>query len=303
MRHIILCLTFLTAAAPSAAIEKLDLDFDKSCSYYGEYINEAVYSFRSDQSTEETIEDILRFTGLEKNFVVKAGNVPNALAVIQDRQRLIIYNQNFLHDVVKQSGTHWAATTILAHEIGHHLNNHTLDHQGKRPERELEADRFAGFILYRMGATLEEAKSALEVGGNQKGNATHPPQSARLAALANGWVDAKDRQPTTGNTSHASEEEIARLKKQLEEQKQKYEQEKAQQQRREQDDIRDAELDELEELERREKRSSQQATQQYCCNVFNGEALCVMLQPMPNGSYCYCQMYGYPYAEGLVCSK
>ena len=37
--------------------------------------------------------------------------------------------------------------TLLAHEVGHHLNGHTIHRGGSTPELELEADEFAGFIL------------------------------------------------------------------------------------------------------------------------------------------------------------
>ena len=55
---------------------------------------------------------------------------------------------------------------------------------------ELEADNFAGFMLYKMGASIAETKqsfSNLPVNGSS----SHPPKAARIAAVTNGWYDAK----------------------------------------------------------------------------------------------------------------
>ena len=55
---------------------------------------------------------------------------------------------------------------------------------------ELEADKFAGFILYKLGASIEDSKLAyshLRI----EGSISHPPRDARIAALANGYFEAK----------------------------------------------------------------------------------------------------------------
>lgn len=84
----------------------------------------------------------------------------------------------------------------MAHEIGHHLSGHTLDGLGSRPKKELEADRFSGFILQKMGATLDQATATVNT-FSEEGSRTHPGRSARVAAVTNGWKAGKDMEGKT----------------------------------------------------------------------------------------------------------
>ena len=64
--------------------------------------------------------------------------------------------------------------------------------QGNRKKLELEADEFAGFILYKMGAKLEEAQLALQsLPDGDIFSTTHPDKPARLSAVATGWYNAR----------------------------------------------------------------------------------------------------------------
>ena len=100
----------------------------------------------------------MRFTGLTQNFDIEpAKHVGNAFATIVNKRRAILYNPEFMKQAVAEGeGSNWVAITILAHEIAHHLNNHfLLLGAGSRKKLEIEADEFAGFVLYKMGAELE----------------------------------------------------------------------------------------------------------------------------------------------------
>lgn len=89
----------------------------------------------------------MRVTGISGNrFEIKAADVSNAQARIVGDKRLILYNQEFMARVKRTTNTDWAAVSILAHEIGHHLEGHTLGKDGSRPADELEADRFSGHV-------------------------------------------------------------------------------------------------------------------------------------------------------------
>ena len=83
----------------------------------------------------------------------------------------------------------------MAHEVGHHLNGHTLSDVGSRPKRELEADYYSGFILQRLGANLDDARVAMLKLGSDSGSRTHPARHDRLAAIGNGWMKACDSDP------------------------------------------------------------------------------------------------------------
>jgi hypothetical protein len=180
---------------------QIPLDCSNSCSYFGESIDETTYGFTSDKAANEALENIVKHTGLPINFTLMAGNVPNAAAVIRcdqatnDCQRYIVYNQDFMLRVKQRTKTDWAAVSILAHEIGHHLSGHTLLSGGSRPQLELEADKFSGFVLYNMGATLEEAQIAINTFVGETQSATHPGRSARVAAITNGWIQASEINP------------------------------------------------------------------------------------------------------------
>ncbi len=190
----------LSLVAPAHAQERLVIE--EACSYYGDTISGEVYGFGSDQEAEQAISRIMKFTGLPQNFTIKAANVPNAAAVIRENKRLILYSQTFMERVRQTTNTDWAAISILAHEIGHHLSGHTLEAGGSRPETELQADRFSGYVLFKMGATLDQSQAAMETMTGEGGSDTHPPKSARLAAIANGWMEARDQNPqseTEGN--------------------------------------------------------------------------------------------------------
>jgi len=138
------------------------------------------------------IDKIVKASGLAKNFSVFAARVGNAAAVICGDQRVILYNPDFMNEAVRQSRNHWAPVSILAHEIGHHLNGHTLTAGGSQPAKELEADKFSGFVLERMGASRKDAIAAMKALSPEEGDETHPGKAVRLIAITKGWNEACD---------------------------------------------------------------------------------------------------------------
>jgi hypothetical protein len=168
------------------------LRIPNGCVYSGDAIKAEVYSFESDLEAEGAVRRVMKHTGLPANFELRAADIANAEARTLGSTRYILYNQLFMHRVKQQTNTDWAAISILAHEIGHHLSGHTLDGQGSRPPKELEADKFSGFVLSKMGASLEQSLAAMKAIASDYGSSTHPPKSARLAAITNGWQAARD---------------------------------------------------------------------------------------------------------------
>lgn len=85
-----------------------------------------------------------------------------------------------------------AAVSVLAHEVGHHLAGHTIQSGGSQPPIELEADKFSGFVLYKMGAPREDALVAMRalVPAEVQRDSTNPARDRRLAAIAEGWNQA-----------------------------------------------------------------------------------------------------------------
>jgi hypothetical protein len=140
---------------------------------------------------QDQFAEIMHVIGLQPNFELKAANVKNIEAVISHRKRYIYYNPAFINQV--SSLDHWGTLALLAHEIGHHLNGHTLKKGGSSPELELEADQFAGFVLKKLGATLMEAQSVMTYIANEESSATHPGRASRTAAIERGWSNAARR--------------------------------------------------------------------------------------------------------------
>lgn len=175
-------------------------------SQVGDSLSNENYEYEPDKIAKEAVSKIVQYTGLTPNFTVVAdNNIKSALAYLKNNQRYISYNPEFIKKLNNKAKTNWAAVSVLAHEIGHHLAGHTLLKE-QSPGNELIADRFSGFILHQMGATLEEAMAALSAIGHETDTIRHPPKSARLQAIANGWNDAKnlknsnayDNQPVEG---------------------------------------------------------------------------------------------------------
>lgn len=138
-------------------------------------------------------EKIIEAVGLQPNFEIQPANIENAAAVTYRGRRYILYNPTFISNLIKTTGTEWAAISVLAHEIGHHLNGHTVSGIGSQPAMELEADEFSGFVLRKMGATLAQAQAAMKTLATADASRTHPAQYDRLTSIGKGWSHADDQ--------------------------------------------------------------------------------------------------------------
>jgi hypothetical protein len=137
---------------------------------------------------EGIIREITDAVGLQPRFELRATTqVDNAAAVVYGGRRYLLYNPTFLAAVNRAGHTDWAGISILAHEMGHHLNGHTLRAGGSQPQDEIEADEFSGFVLRRLGASLAQAQAAMAAVSPEAGSATHPGRAPRLAAISRGW--------------------------------------------------------------------------------------------------------------------
>lgn len=156
--------------------------------------------FGSVVEAEAAVDRILKVAGLTRNFVIEPSyDVDNAESGVDgNNRRYIYYNPAFMERIRNKARTDWAALSIMAHEIGHHLLGHRTESEGETPEgeretrqrQELEADKYAGFILRYMRASVEEAQSAVEAYGDEIDSPTHPRMKARLDAIRAGWEDA-----------------------------------------------------------------------------------------------------------------
>lgn len=210
--------TLMAQATPaqqpeSASTEKADdIDEDElatqlkdmlqACSYDGKALAVDAKALSTSAGTDGTkaVSMVMRYTGLPQNFRIMEGNVPNAAAIIVlgpdgIPQRVIAYNRTFMQQVAKATDNNdWSSLSIMAHEIGHHLSGHTLVPGGSQPPIELEADKFSGYVLYKMGAKLDDAQKAIATLIPEAASPTHPGRVMRLSAIKAGWMESCGQQ-------------------------------------------------------------------------------------------------------------
>lgn len=174
-------------AAPALAEEQL------ACTILGcEKVNIEISDFAgannfSVQEVWSVVNDILGVSGLAPNFqVVETQEVGNAAAVIIEEQRYLAFNPVWMRTYRDRPDSKWQLYAVMAHEVGHHLQGHTITAGGSRPPTELEADEYAGFTLAALGASLDETQALWKSFG-ETGSATHPPRRQRLEAVRRGW--------------------------------------------------------------------------------------------------------------------
>jgi hypothetical protein len=127
----------------------------------------------------------------QQNFQVREQNgINNAYATMIRNQRYIVYDNRFLESLDRYAGTKWASISVLAHEVGHHYYNHVVGGSGHALDKELEADYFSGYVMAKMGASVDEAKAAMAQIASPRASSTHPGKTDRLNAIGNGWNSA-----------------------------------------------------------------------------------------------------------------
>jgi hypothetical protein len=141
-------------------------------------------------SIHDMLAEIMSVTGLQSNFELRPAKVRNIQASISHKKRLILYNPSFIDWIGKATDDKWGVIALLAHEVGHHLNGHTIKKSGSNPEVELEADEFAGFILNKLGASLKDAQEVMIYIASKQESSTHPGRTSRMEAIEKGWTKA-----------------------------------------------------------------------------------------------------------------
>lgn len=205
-----LVVLYLLFHAPAVGAQQTPVTDRGICSYLaGPEVGE-IFEFEASEDISKSVQSIVEASGLEpRSFVTKSANVPNAAAVIRGSDRKILYSARFLNDLEKVAGSKWSTVSVLAHEVAHHLDGHTLRLDDRRPRLELEADQFSGFIVCKLGGTQQDAESALAHFGGQS-QPGYPPLSARLEGVAAGWRMAMERGlcPATARTGEVTTERL-----------------------------------------------------------------------------------------------
>lgn len=158
-------------------------------------------NFQSVYEARAYVSTMLDSINWKENFALQEQNgINNAYATIIRNHRYIIYDNDFLENLDGYAGTKWASISVLAHEMGHHYRNHIIDARGSTPPKELEADYFSGYVMAKLGATINEARAAMEQIASPQASSTHPAKADRLVAIGQGWNYARGLTNTTGGT-------------------------------------------------------------------------------------------------------
>lgn len=158
--------------------------------------------FASVYEAKDIVNQMLNNISWKENFYLREQNgIQNAYATISGGRRLIVYDNNFLEDIDEYAHTKLASQSVMAHEMGHHYFNHVVSNQGSTIPSEIEADAFSGYMMQKMGATLEQSLAAMNAIGTDNASATHPAKRDRLAAITRGFNAAKSNlAPTAANS-------------------------------------------------------------------------------------------------------
>jgi len=156
----------------------------------------------SDENAYIALDKILFQIGASRDrFIIQScSNINNALAVQLGGVRYILYDPNFIEEVANDvDNSSWGQMFILAHEVGHHINNHSLDlliaedleseTKHKQRQQELDADIFAAFVIARLGGDYEQIVSVIKTISDNENDqkSTHPNLDKRLKAVKVGY--------------------------------------------------------------------------------------------------------------------
>jgi hypothetical protein len=202
--YIIIALNF-TCAALAGASQALAQDETESIAqskmhalYGAPHFNNVSNVSAPTPEAVKLVKSITDSVGIRANFKILAGDFSKswgAFATIRNGQRYIVYDRKiFSWGHGKAS---WEDLWVMGHEIGHHVASHTLVDEYSQHEQELEADRFGGFALSKLGAPLEAALKIYS--GDHPGSATHPGSARRRAAIKEGWLHGEAMKAKEGD--------------------------------------------------------------------------------------------------------
>lgn len=149
-------------------------------------------NFQSVYEARGYINTMLDSINWKENFTIREQNgINNAYATVINNRRFIIYDNNFLENLDGYAKTKWASISVLAHEMGHHYRNHVVSGSGSTPPKEIEADYFSGYVMAKLGASLDEAIRGMSLIASPRASSSHPAKADRLDAITKGWNYAK----------------------------------------------------------------------------------------------------------------
>src|SRR5690554_3782017 len=83
-------LLMIVIIVPSLSQAQDKLELTQYCVFDGSEMDPDIYGFSSDQEARQALDRVMQYAGLEPNFILRAANVPNAVAAVQGSQRYIL---------------------------------------------------------------------------------------------------------------------------------------------------------------------------------------------------------------------
>ena len=189
---LLFCLAIIGSKQLSAQ-DFLEISTQHNCSYSAP-IEEELFSFEKLPPVPEMVQEILKNTDSQQNFILVQSNVASVAAVLSEGKRYLLYSQDYYLKLPREEKA--LAVGLLAHEIGHHLAEHTFDPEFRQKE-ELEADLFMGYALCKTPG-IRRLESALDITGKETFNYPVSKEN-RQKAIESGWKRAEDFLRGQGN--------------------------------------------------------------------------------------------------------
>lgn len=168
-------------SAQNLEIKKINVA--QGCNYGNGITRGEITVVGGSKDAQKIVQEILGALPMitKPEFTLNAGPVPNAVALMQGEQRYIIYSEKFMESFQNKSLTRWASYSLLAHEVGHHVNRHTFGEKTREQSHkdELEADEFSARVLAHLGATLDEALAGIKAFDKDGESDSHPAPDIR----------------------------------------------------------------------------------------------------------------------------
>jgi len=109
----------------------------------------------------------------------------------KNQNRTFLYSPAFFDSIYSVTNTNLAIMSVCFHELAHQFYRHPLKPTAASLIYEKQADRYSGYQMCIIGATLEQALTAIQHFGNDIENETHPDKTSRIAEITKGYIDAK----------------------------------------------------------------------------------------------------------------
>ena len=169
--------------------QRKDSKYWEFCQCTDDYKGEELRLEPPDERDEEILGKILKAHGLsgESYKLCTTKEIPGyvaAYAKMKDGLNYIICGQEYT-----KIASYLGLACLMAHEVGHHVHKHTTTDNSPQKEQELEADRFSGESLFKLGYSLEESVNLYSM--DYEGTDVHSPGPIRREAIKKGWLKAE----------------------------------------------------------------------------------------------------------------